>query len=71
MESIFDTAIQVADSIRNLVPLSPSIDHFTVVSLVAWLLNEREAEIDLALIETSLLFLYKFLLISMRIAYLT
>ena len=33
------------------------IDHFTVVSLVAWPLNESEAGGDLALIETSLLFL--------------
>ena len=34
------------------------IDHFTVVSLVAWLLNENEAEVDPAvLIETSMLFL--------------
>ena len=34
-----------------------SLDHFTVVSLVAWPLNESEAGGDLALIETSLLFL--------------
>ena len=33
------------------------IDHFTVVSLVAWPLNESEAGGDLALIETSLIFL--------------
>ena len=32
------------------------IDHFTVVCLVAWPLNESEAEGDLVLIETSLLF---------------
>ena len=32
------------------------IDHFTVVCLVAWPLNESEAGGDLALIETSLLF---------------
>ena len=42
------------------------IDHFTVVCLVAWPLNESEAGVDLALIETSQLFLCKFLLISMR-----
>ena len=42
------------------------IDHFTVVCLVAWPLNESEAGGDLVLIETSLLFLRKFLLISMR-----
>ena len=44
------------------------IDHFTVVCLVAWPLNESEAGGDLVLIETSLLFLCKFLLISMRTA---
>ena len=33
-----------------------AIDHFTVLSLVAWPLNESEAGGDLALIETSLLF---------------
>ena len=33
-----------------------SIDQFTVVSLVAWPLNESEAGGDLVLIETSLLF---------------
>ena len=36
--------------------------------LVAWPLNESEAGADLILIETSLLFLRKFLLISMRTA---
>ena len=45
-----------------------SIDHFTVVCLVAWPLNESEAGVDLVLIETSLLLLCKFLLISMRTA---
>ena len=44
------------------------IDHFTVVCLVAWPLNESEAGGDLVLIETSLPFLCKFLLISMRTA---
>ena len=33
-----------------------AIDDFTVVSVVAWSLNESEAGGDLALIETSLLF---------------
>ena len=33
------------------------IDHFTVVCLVAWPLNESEAGGDLVLIEISLLFL--------------
>ena len=45
--------------------------HFKIVCLVAWPLNESEACVDLALIETSLLFSYKFLLISMRTASLT
>ena len=31
-------------------------DHFTVVCIVAWPLNESEAGVDLVLIETSLLF---------------
>ena len=44
------------------------IEHFTVVCLVAWSLNESEAGVDLVLIETSLLFLCKFLLISTRTA---
>ena len=34
-----------------------TIDHFTVVCLGAWPLNESEAGVDLVLIETSLLFL--------------
>ena len=42
--------------------------HFTVVCLVAWPLNESEAGVDLVLIETSLLFFCKFLLISMKTA---
>ena len=44
------------------------IDHFKVVGLIAWPLNENEAGDDLVLIETSLLFLCKFLLINMRTA---
>ena len=44
------------------------IDHFTVVCLVAWPLNENEAEGDLVLIETSPLCLCKLLLTSMRTA---
>ena len=48
-----------------------SIGQFTVVCLVAWPLNESEAGGDLVLIETSLLFLYEVLLISMRTASLT
>ena len=41
------------------------------MGLVAWSLNENEVGGDLALIETSLLFLCKLLLIRMRIASLT
>ena len=48
-----------------------SIDHFSFVCLVAWHLNESEAGVHLVLIETSLLFLCKFLLISMRTSSLT
>ena len=48
-----------------------TMDHFTVVCLVAWPLNEREAGVDLVFIETFLLFLCKFLLISTRTASLT
>ena len=46
--------------------LDDSIDHFTVVCVVAWALNESEAVVDLVLMESSLLLLRKFLLISMR-----
>ena len=48
---------------RNL-----KIDHFTVVCLVACPVNENEAGGDLVLIETSLLFIWKFVLVSMRTA---
>ena len=44
------------------------IDHFTVVCLVAWPLSESEVGVDLVSIETSLLFLCKFLLIGMKTA---
>ena len=40
--------------------------HFKVVGSAAWPLNESEAGVDLVLIETSLIFLCKFLLIGMR-----
>ena len=36
-----------------------AIDHFTVVGLVTWPLNDSEAGVDLVLIETSLLLLCK------------
>ena len=48
-----------------------TIDHATVVRLVTWPLNESEAGGDLVLIESSLLFLCNFALISMRTASLT
>jgi len=48
-----------------------TIDHFTVVGVVAWSLNGGEPGVDLVLIETSKLFLCKFLVISMIIALLT
>ena len=51
LESIFGTAIQFSDSIRNLIPLSPSIDQFTVVCSGTWPLNEMGAGVGLALIE--------------------
>ena len=44
-------------SVRVGHRVSRRIDHFTVVCLVAWPLNEGEAGGDLALIETFLLFL--------------
>ena len=46
-------------------PVGSTIDHFTVVCSVSWPLNESEAGVDFAYIETSRLFLCKFLLISM------
>ena len=48
-----------------------TMDYFTVVCLVARPLNENEAGYDLVLIETSLLFSCKFVLISMRTVSLT
>ena len=61
--------MKVIDPIYSAVRVL--IDHFTVSCLVAWPLNESEAGVDLVLIETSLLFICKFLLISMRTASLT
>ena len=55
----------------SLLKILASIDHFTVVCLIAWPLNESEAGVDLVLIESLLLFICKFLLISMRTASLT
>ena len=48
-----------------------TVDHFTVVCLVPWPLNENEAGVDLVLMETSLFFISKFPLINMRTASLT
>ena len=55
------------DSVK-ILKFESSINHFTVVCLVAWSLNESEAGLDLVVIETSLLFFCKFLLISVRTA---
>ena len=38
---------------------SPGKDHFTVVGWATWLLNGSEAGVDLVLIQTLLLLLYK------------
>ena len=56
------------NGVLNIVVSHSSKDHFIVVCLVAWPLNESDAGVDLILIETSLLFLCKFLLISTRTA---
>ena len=58
-------------STNVILSLFPGIDHFTVLCLVAWPLNESEAGVDLVLIETSQLFICKCLVISMRTASLT
>ena len=42
---------------KNYFSKKHIIDHFTVVCLVVWPLNESEAGVDLVLIETSLHFL--------------
>ena len=60
----------IANLRLNAKPKGP-IDHSTVVCLVSWPLNESEPGVDFALIETSQLFLYKFLLISMTTTSLT
>ena len=68
--SVVKSSLQVS-WVQIVNSVSCTIDHFTVVSLVAWPLNENEAGGDLVLIETSLLFLCKFVLISMRTTSLT
>ena len=45
--------------------------HFTVVYLVTWPMTESEAGVGLVVVETSMLFLCKFLLISMTTTSLT
>ena len=40
---------------NSYVNLCAQIDHFTVVCLVTWPLNESEAGVDLVLIENSLI----------------
>ena len=45
-------------SVQKLV-LSGQIDHFTVVGLVTWPLNDSEAGVELVLIQTSLFLLCK------------
>ena len=47
------------------------IDHFIVVCLVAWPLSQSEAGVDTVLIETLMLFLCKFVQISVKTAPLT
>ena len=47
------------------------IDYFTGMCLVGWPLNESKVGVDLVLIESSLLFLRKFLLICIRTGSLT
>ena len=59
------------ETLRQSFEFMITMDHFTVVCLVAWPLNESEAGVDLVFIETSLLLLCKFLLISPRTASLT
>ena len=69
-QSIFVAAVARDSSITKRSRSTP-IDNFTVVCLVARPLNENEAGDDLVLIETSLLFLCKFVLVSIRTASLT
>ena len=52
-----------------LILVNDNIIHlFTIVCLVTWPLDESEAGSDLVMMETSLLVLCKFLLISVRTA---
>ena len=51
---------------RQPILKSLNTDHFKVVWLVTWPMNESEARFDFVLIETSLLFLCKFQVISIQ-----
>ena len=66
-----EQAVPVSGGSGPILGRDISMGHFIVMCLVAWPLNESEAEVDLVLIETSLLFLCKFLLIIRRTASLT
>ena len=52
-------------------PEMHTMGHFTNVCLVAWPLNKSKAGVDLVLIEMRMLFLCKFLPISIRTVSLT
>ena len=56
------------DSLICIRNITRSIGHFTVVCLVTWPRIGSEAGVDLVLIETSLFFICKFKLVSIRIA---
>ena len=57
---ISNFSIEISRSLLvNSYRLIPTIDHFTVPCSVTRPLNESEAEVDLASIQTSLLFLCK------------
>ena len=64
----FGSDYHEGNSIKTKKTNMVTIGHFTVVCLVTWPSNGSEAGVDLVLIETSLLLLRKFLLISMRTA---
>ena len=51
---------------RVFFVLKSRIAHFTVVCLVTWPLSGSEAGVDLVLIQTLLLFVCKYKLVSMR-----
>ena len=59
MYSVFSLSLYLYISYQFFVVVVATIDHFTVVSLVTCSLNGSEAGVDLVLIQTSLLLLYK------------